>query len=293
MCSSHNCNSLPRKRNDRSGGAAQRNVCSLLPGENALVTPSGGWHDPCLTVTMTEHPTPRETVVSTGAELQDAVTELPPDEAMGSILVAPAALRAMEHISFFGTVIMSPAGPSIETISMGSFHGQWEDARSTVLLRRSLQPFRRDRIQVLAVDPQDHEFTIRVFVATNGYAGASIPREQRFLKSIPEGIVVPPSGTHLMPHLRMAFRHLFHHAALDYQHPAHMVHEAHRGAIQESYAFARWWNRVTEPAGQNALYTAVHEGWMSTIRKSPHEADPGWEREPGEFHAWWRLFAPG
>jgi hypothetical protein len=64
------------------------------------------------------------------------------------VLLAHRALRRMEHIGVAATAIFNPFGPTVETLSLVCFHGDW-DAGRPVLVRRRLHPFSAPYIQVI------------------------------------------------------------------------------------------------------------------------------------------------
>lgn len=245
---------------------------------------------------MTQRKENPEIVIAARAELDQAVERRRQNAAgAGPILVEPAALRAMEHVGLFAAISVNPNGPAVETVSLASFDGQWDEG-GTVLLRRSLHPYCADRVQVLATEAQFYEDLISIFVANNGRTAGSVSWASPFLAAVPTGLVVPPTGAHLAPHLRLAFRYLFrdHDDMLiqDVRLQPKVVDELHQDAFPESPAFTRWWDTVIDQGRQNKSYTAIHGAWVDATRQDPDRVDPTWQREPGEFHAWWRLFDP-
>ena len=58
----------------------------------------------------------------------------------------------MQHAGLFATAIFNPFGPTVETVSLASFDGDWHEGR-VLLLRRGLNPFSDAYIQVLSFYP--------------------------------------------------------------------------------------------------------------------------------------------
>ena len=91
-------------------------------------------------------------VVASDEELQEAARRVGSGEIRGAVLLDPAALESMQHAGLFATAIFNPFGPTVETVSLASFDGEWHEGR-VLLLRRSLNPFSEAYVQVLAVYP--------------------------------------------------------------------------------------------------------------------------------------------
>lgn len=91
-------------------------------------------------------------LVASDEELQEAAQRVGAGEIRGAVLLDPSALKTMQHAELFATAIFNPFGPTVETVSLASFDGNWHKGR-VLLLRRSLNPFADADVQVLSFYP--------------------------------------------------------------------------------------------------------------------------------------------
>jgi len=126
----------------------------------------------------------------------------------GPVLLAPAALREMEHVGVAATAIFNPFGPTVETFSLGCFHGEW-DAGRPVLIRRSLHPFTEPYIQAItevymhSESWRDHVAVIlATFIGGNGAGVASRDWAEPVLATVPSGVVITDVGAQWTPEIR-------------------------------------------------------------------------------------------
>jgi hypothetical protein len=150
--------------------------------------------------TETSHPDGIAAVITTGDDLETVLTNPATYRMRGVVLVAPAALQRMEHIGLTATAIYNPFGPTVETLSLASFNGAWEEGR-TVLLRRRLHPFSAPYIQVISeIDCaaggwHAHLATvIALYLGDNGTSEASRGWSQPVHHHPPSGVLITEFG---------------------------------------------------------------------------------------------------
>jgi hypothetical protein len=259
------------------------------------------------------------TMISNAEELMMEVIRrrsIAPD---GPVLVDPSAIDDMTHFGLLATVVLSPDGPTVHTISVASFDGRW-DANSTVMLWRRLNPFTEDRIQVLTRLPIDDlsfppeilNYAVGTFIASNGRSPASVEWAKTFLTTVPSGVVITHSGRELEWLYPLAFQHLFQNmeASLDriadglqsigpdfgndilelesWTEPPVMT-KLDFSSLCHSEPFSRWWGLISSDAYQGALYQQVPEAWQAAIDRFPGQIS---SIDVGNFLKWWKLFLP-
>lgn len=133
-------------------------------------------------------------VIASDEELQDAARRIGAGEIRGAVLLDPPALQAMQHAGLFATAIFNPFGPTVETVSLASFDGDWHEGR-VLLLRRALNPFSDAYVQVLAFYPglrkswDDIGGDLARFVANNGMRPHSRDWARPLCRTLPTGII--------------------------------------------------------------------------------------------------------
>ncbi len=166
---------------------------------------------------QTEAATPEgvAAVVTDAAELQTVLDQPARYRMKGAVLLAPAALGEMEHIGLLATAVFNPFGPTVETLSLASFNGDWHTGRP-VLLRRNLHPFTKPYIQVItevymqSETWRDHLAVIlATFIGGNGASVASRSWAEPVLGAVPSGIVITEVGSQWTPEIRRGLAWLF------------------------------------------------------------------------------------
>ncbi|MFP4152648.1 MAG: hypothetical protein ACLFSV_07355, partial [Alkalispirochaeta sp.] len=127
----------------------------------------------------------------------------------GPVLLAPKALRDMTHVGIAATAIFNPFGPTVETFSIGCFHGEWDTGRP-VLIRRRMHPFTEPYIQVItevylgSETWRDHVSVIlATFIGGNGASVASREWAEPVLGAVPSGVVITDVGSQWTPAIRL------------------------------------------------------------------------------------------
>lgn len=155
-------------------------------------------------------------VVASDAELQEAARRIGAGEIRGAVLLDPPALETMQHAGLFATAIFNPFGPTVETVSLASFDGDWHEGR-VLLLRRGLNPFSDAYVQVLSFysglrGSWDYiGGDLARFVANNGMRPHSRDWARPLCRTLPTGIITTgvAHDVALVPVLKRAFGWLF------------------------------------------------------------------------------------
>ena len=155
-------------------------------------------------------------VVASDEELQEAAQRVGAGEIRGAVLLDPSALETMQHAGLFATAIFNPFGPTVETVSLASFDGDWHEGR-VLLLRRSLNPFADAYVQVLSFYSglrQSWDYIggdLARFVANNGMRPHTKDWARPLCRTLPTGIITTgvAHDVALMPVLNRAFAWLF------------------------------------------------------------------------------------
>jgi hypothetical protein len=155
-------------------------------------------------------------VVASDDELEEAARRVGAGEIRGAVLLDQPALQSMQHAGLFATAIFNPFGPTVETVSLASFDGDWHEGR-VLLLRRGLNPFADAYVQVLSFYPGLRESwdyidgDLARFVANNGMRPHTKDWARPLCRTLPTGIITTQLAhdVALTPILNRAFGWLF------------------------------------------------------------------------------------
>ena len=218
-------------------------------------------------------------VVASDEELQEAARRVGAGEISGAVLLDPPALQSMQHAGLFATAIFNPFGPTVETVSLASFDGDWHEGH-VLLLRRSLNPFADAYIQVLAFYPglrrswDDIGGDLARFVANNGMRPHTKDWARPLYRTLPTGIITTGLA-----------------------HDVGLVPEPRDDApwfeaFEHAPSFERWWGLATHEYYQSQLYVEIPRAWSGSQGPLPG-LQQALGDEDDDFPAWWALFGPG
>lgn len=268
--------------------------------------------------------------VSNSQELREAQRSVRNKETRGAVLLTEAGFQGMQHAGLFATVLLSGFGPTVQTVSLGSFDGQWFTGQ-LALLRTYLQPFRAPYAQVIAVFEPGFELpwtmieiTIANFVANNGAHSGTEDWARPLLETVPTGVIATPVArdAHMTHTLSRAFSRLLSqatwhlaerllhmagrpegdatHISKDTPEDARPEFKVPRASLappwfedhEHGLVFRTWWKCVRNRDYECALYRRVSEAWVEAMRSFPASEHIPKNSMSFGFQWWWRFFDP-
>lgn len=227
-------------------------------------------------------------------DLERVLDRLHAGELAGPVLLEPEILPAMQHIGLFAIALFNPFGPTVNTVSLASFDGDWESERS-ILLRTTLHPFEDKRVQILAAEQpvegtinfQHHIRTIWLFLANNARTERSLEWAVPLLETVPSGVVLVPYFSEGEWILRSGLAHLLRHAH----------HEVAKAASQLIQAGPDYWKLAS--VEMDEVNARLREGRLQGVSGDTPVSDffpPLTSEELGSdelggesFVTWWEI----
>jgi hypothetical protein len=243
-----------------------------------------------------------DTTTTTAEELAVVLASPARYRMYGPVLLAAKALRDMEHIGIAATAIFNPFGPTIETLSIGCFHGEW-DTGQPVLIRRRLHPFSEAYIQVItevymqSETWRDHLAVIlATFIGGNGASVASRSWAEPVLGTVPSGIVITDFGSQWTPEIRLGLAWLFQNTGDELRTETEKIRACGTNFWdQATWEMDRVRYRAATPvisAGPEAPVFAVTTKDARDISGIATVEDLNHYTEPAAFTQWWDHVAP-
>jgi hypothetical protein len=239
-------------------------------------------------------------VVTTPDELEAVLKDPTEYRRRGAVVVDLAALREMEHIGLVATAIFNPYGPTVETLSLASFGGEWEAGR-TILLRRRLHPFYDTYIQIVTEiilgeeGWQQHLAAMLALVFSgNGRSEASRDWALTICEAVPSGVIITDFARPWTGEIRQGLAWVL-------QNADHLLREdiekidACGSAFwdQASWELKRAFRGISRTADPDASMETLSDGIELGIGDPPIasiEDINGFSEHP-DFTAWWQRVA--
>jgi hypothetical protein len=240
-------------------------------------------------------------VVTTPDELEVVLKDPTEYRRRGAVVVDLPALREMEHIGLVATVIFNPFGPTVETLSLASFGGEWNEGR-TILLRRRLHPFSDAYVQVLTeivFAQEGWEQHLAVLLALvlsgNGRSEANRGWAQTLCQTVPSGVIITDFAREWSGEIRQGLAWLLQHANHHLRKETEKIN--HCGSSfwdQASWNLDRSLRRlIHRTADPDAATETPGDGLDAGIGDPgiPSMADLNDFTEHPDFTAWWQRVA--
>lgn len=219
----------------------------------------------------------------------------------GAVVVRPAALRQMEHLGLVATAIFNPYGPTIETLSLASFGGEWEEGR-TILLRRRLHPFSDAYIQIVTEvvlsrdDWHEHLAAMLALVfAGNGRSEASREWALSLCEAVPSGVMITEFARRWTGQIRQGLAWLLQNADHHLREAAEKIDQCGSSFWdQASWELDRSLRAVSRIADPDASLSTLPDNPEPGIGDPPIASieDLNAFRESSVFTAWWERISP-
>jgi hypothetical protein len=236
-------------------------------------------------------------VIHTAEQLNHILENVSTWRTRGAVLLEPQTLRSMEHIGLAATAIFNPYGPTVETLSIAVFDGNWDDGRP-VLLRRKLHPFSGPYIQVVVeVSPFSREgylhlnAILQLFLAGNGASRESMEWADRLHLNVPSGILITSEGETYQDGIRRGLGWVFQHAGNELAEEVEKIDACGSSFWdQATWETDRWRRSLMadrdNPAGAAGLSGTALSGIPLPDAPAPEELETF--TETAAFTAWWQ-----